>query len=382
MPRLAFSFTATFVCLALCGCIGSDGPVGPLQAGLEAVATHRAVLVGESDADFPLGLPRHAVVDKAGRTHVSDYLSATVAVLDAGGEVVSTWGVRGDGPGEFREITSMSAGPAGSIVVYDRGLSRISWVDPRTGEVVDALRVPQVELAIELRPTSMGRWVAWHRSPVWAEVVDTAPMDHLRLLDGTGEVLVGQLLEFPSSVVHVIRDAGGMLAVADPFGAEPLVAVTPSGDILLARSDSVGFTRYAVRSTDVEVQARVWAAVEPEAATSAEIEEAFMGEPGGGLSAFPAALQRRIRESAASVPPLTGLNVGGDGNIWIGVRARGIPSGRWLKVSAEGDFLLSVDVGSGERVVAEVAGLLVTLPIPSPDAWPVVRFYRVEDRNQ
>lgn len=357
-------------------------PVGPLHTGLEAVATHRAVLVGESDADFPLGLPRDAEGDKAGRIHVSDYLSATVAVLDAGGEVVSTWGVRGDGPGAFREITSMSAGPDGSIVVYDRGLSRISWVDPRTGEVVDALRFPQVELAIELRPTSMGRWVAWHRSPVWVEVVDTAPVDHLRLLDGTGEVLVRHLLEFPSPVVHVIRDAGGMLAVADPFGAKPLVAVTPSGDIILARSDSVGFTRYAVRSTDVEVQTRVRAAVEPEAATSAEIEEAFMGEPGGGFSAFPATLQRRIQESAAAAPTLTGLGVATDGNIWMGVRARGVPSGRWLKVSAEGDLLLSVDVGSRERVVAEVAGLLVTLPIPSPDAWPVVRFYRIEQRKQ
>lgn len=379
MSRLAVLFTLPLGFLFLSGCIDAGEPAESLQAGLQTDATHRAVLVGESDPDFPLGLPRDVVIDADGWIHVSDFLFPTVAVMGPTGEIRSTWGVRGEGPGEFREITSMSPGPDGSIVVYDRGLSRITKVAPPTGEVVEVVRFRHAERAIDLRPIGPSRWLAWHRAPVWADVEDPDPTDHIRLLDESGKVLVGELLTFPSQAMLTVRDAGAMLAVTDPFGFRPFVAATPSGDILLARSDSVGFTRYRIGSGQNEAQVRVRAMVEPEAATSDEIEEMFLAD--GGFSSLPAVLRQRIRGSAAAVPPLTGLLVDGDGHVWMGVRARGVPSGRWLKVSIEGDFILSIDIDRNERVAAHVADLLVTVPIPSPEAWPVVRFYRIEGGN-
>lgn len=57
------------------------------------------------------------------------------------GETVAVFGGEGEGPGEYRRITALMRGPAGTIAVSDWRLDRVTVVDYRSGAVVQETRV-------------------------------------------------------------------------------------------------------------------------------------------------------------------------------------------------------------------------------------------------
>lgn len=375
MSRLSLSGAVWLLLAAACS--APEDHRGQLESAIHSEATHQAVPVGRSDPDIPLGIPSEAFIDDKGWLHVSDFLSPTVFVMDSTGSIRFTWGGRGDGPGEFRRVSSMSRGSDGRIIVYDRELRRITTLEPAGMDVVSTRAISSPEAPIHLLQVDADRWLEWHRPPFRTEEADPEGTDVLKLIDGTGEVVAPDVLIFRSPATHVVRASGAMLVVTDPFGSRPLLALTPNGEIVLASTGSVGFDRYAVVDSRAEIRAEVRAQVESDSAGPEEIEEMFLGEPGGGFSTLPDELQAAIRRSASSVPPLLGMTVDDEGNVWLGVRGVGVPAGRWIMLSPAGGFLLSLDLGSEERVVAHRDGLLVTLPVFSPVAEPVVRIYRI-----
>jgi sugar lactone lactonase YvrE len=68
--------------------------------------------------------------DPAGNTYISDgYINSRVAKVDKDGNWVTSWGMRGDKPGEFNTPHSIAADAQGNIYVADRFNRRIQVFD-------------------------------------------------------------------------------------------------------------------------------------------------------------------------------------------------------------------------------------------------------------
>jgi len=82
----------------------------------------------------------HIAADTAGRILVLDEVARHVLIISNGGEVIGSVGRHGDGPGELKEPTALTATAAG-VSVYDFGKQGlVRWSN--TGDVLPELRMP------------------------------------------------------------------------------------------------------------------------------------------------------------------------------------------------------------------------------------------------
>ena len=126
------------LCLLLSGgCTGSE--VSSTQSLLAAGIDARLVLrVGDAAGSGIIGRPQAITSDPRGRIWlVSEETAHQISVFDPSGAFVFAVGREGDGPGEFRNISSLAALPGGSVLVFDQRLGRASVVRP-DGTVVES----------------------------------------------------------------------------------------------------------------------------------------------------------------------------------------------------------------------------------------------------
>ena len=79
----------------------------------------------DGEADVLFGLVTDARRTPDGRTYVLDAVLSTVYEMSAEGEVLRTLGKEGDGPGEFRNATSLALMPDLSIGIVEMMPSRL-----------------------------------------------------------------------------------------------------------------------------------------------------------------------------------------------------------------------------------------------------------------
>ena len=74
--------------------------------------------------------PTDVAFDQVGNTYISDgYINSRIAKVDKDGNWVTSWGDRGNQPGEFNTPHSIGADAQGNIYVADRGNRRIQVFD-------------------------------------------------------------------------------------------------------------------------------------------------------------------------------------------------------------------------------------------------------------
>ena len=120
----------------------------PLYAQEDSHATTPSSLqevwqVGSPDDDVLFGGIRSLTIDSRGRVYVADWGHAAVYVFSGSGEgsLVREIGSRGEGPGEFRSVTSVFVGAGDSVFVFDSDADRISLFSPENYDFVGSLRV-------------------------------------------------------------------------------------------------------------------------------------------------------------------------------------------------------------------------------------------------
>ena len=165
--------TVLLLCAAACQSDGdtpSDAVTRTDSAGIEVVTNltdpgslpHRALaLIPElditSDEESGLLLFQVSAIEplEGDRIAVGSSGTGTVLVFDGEGELITSIGREGDGPGEFRSIQSVLALPNDSLAVYDarRGRLTVFSLEGAVGRMVDLSGLP------------LGDWSTIHRFP-------------------------------------------------------------------------------------------------------------------------------------------------------------------------------------------------------------------------
>ncbi len=102
---------------------------------------------GESDKlDLIIGGPQHVVVDSSGKIFLADYPRADLQILDSSGGVLGSLGRRGNGPGEFQELTSLFIGSDDQVTVFDR-LNRRASTFSSTGDLLNEYSLAEQGIA-------------------------------------------------------------------------------------------------------------------------------------------------------------------------------------------------------------------------------------------
>lgn len=173
MRRLSLAAAACTGVVAA-ACTGTDAGSGA-RSGVSVVDSAGVTVVGISDMTA-LSVPeRDATLSaevgsqagtelfrvsaarllESGTLVIGNSGTGEVLYVDGAGEVVRRAGGEGDGPGEFRAITSFPDVRGDTLTVYDVRLGRLTVLDPE-GEVVEIRRLAPPSRVVDLLPLAIG----------------------------------------------------------------------------------------------------------------------------------------------------------------------------------------------------------------------------------
>jgi DNA-binding beta-propeller fold protein YncE len=187
----------------------------------------------------PFNNPTKLAIGLEGDLYVTDgYGNARVHRFSPDGQLLSSWGSPGTGPGQFHLPHYVCVSPDGRVFVADRENERIQIFTPE-GEFLEAWDHLQRPAAMVVTPTGLV-WVAellWRRGDYsWThgEIIEEVP-SRLSLLDSTGHVLARFGTNGPPcspgnfTTIHgLATDSAGSVYIAE---LTSMFSVGYSGDI-------------------------------------------------------------------------------------------------------------------------------------------------------
>jgi hypothetical protein len=234
----------TFVLPAAC----ESAPGAVATAAPSAV--YGAVEVARTPDTVEFGGISAIDVDGRGRILVGD--GGEIVVLSPQGQVEKRIGRQGSGPGEFQYVGMVATIARDSVFVYDPGLRRISVYAPGADKPAYSTQMStgQTSLPYWARPVgSRGQVVAAFKTAhgdVPERQNGTTPAEVLRLLNPDGSVARDSLVLMPEVQVLNIDNAEGRGILHYPFARSSAFALSRSGVIYHAWTDSLHFTAYAL----------------------------------------------------------------------------------------------------------------------------------------
>lgn len=313
-------------------------------------------LEGPAETRF-FGITDVAWRSDAGIT-VSDAGSSEVRAFGPDGTHLWTQGGEGDGPGEYRSLSTLLPLPGDSVAVYDSRARRVSVVgpdgefarsvipEPREGHTMAA---PRVAVASRLWVSAGGARFDGDSPPSGT----TAPPVSFFFARPDGAVL-DSILSLPTAARLIQQNERGVSIWTVPFsvgapmagGGGRLVTADPSAPVWTAR-DSAGrvVQRVSFPSEARRLEDGDWAA---------DLEVAVEGEDDPErIRAVTEAYEAMDRPG--EWPILDEVILDGDGNVWIeAFQARvdqGEPS-RWWVFTGDGRLLGRVSLPAGLEVQA------------------------------
>lgn len=358
---------------------GLDGPDRIVVAETEDVYAV-GMLDGEEWQTF--GEVSDVAFDAAANLYVLDRVSHRVVVVDQDGALVRTVGQAGEGPGEFREPTSLAVFGDGSLAVFD--IDRISSFDPegefRAGVAVDPASLGGVlPSSLAIQPLSDGRVLAVAQMSVrslppevgWfegdlPEFDEGLPLNVIAFDGGEPEALFRAWEPPPPEPgeMEVLESEGGQMAAIfvggqRAFDPRLLVAPTPLGVVVVV--DSVSY-RVKMVAMDGSVAGTIERPIPPVPVTESvkerererRLQELDEDDPGVGSgsvvrsSAVRDGLERSIAllQFMDEIPVIRAMAVDRSGTIWIARSgADGFGDGPIDLVAQDGGYVGSLEPG-------------------------------------
>jgi len=330
-----------------------DGPDVIVNAVTEEVFTVGSV-VGDTWDTF--GNVRSVHFDAQSNLHIFDSQLDHILVVGPDGSLVRTVGGRGEGPGEFDNVTRAIVARDGSYTVM--GLTQIDLLEPG-GEFVRRVTMDPMTTGMALARMALpdGRLVA---TQIMRFGEDEQPEEpgrpiHLFPLDGTEPTLLYTAWELPEededeSELSGDLESGMRMRVAAGRAFEPRLDIDLLTDGRLALIDSIGY-RIKLIGPDGSVAGMIERPIAPlpvdDAIREAERERYREAEAGVLESASNTSLPIQInregvegRTFADEVPVLYSIKVDWEDRIWVERRGpTGDDDGPIDIVTPEGDYI-------------------------------------------
>jgi hypothetical protein len=295
----------------------------------------------EEEGNGFFGAQEVAVLEGS-RIAVLDGDAKRVVVYDQNGAFQTQYGREGQGPGEFRMPFEMAAAPGGGVVVYDVLNARL--------EVFDSELEPQAPVRISVADY-FGGHLAYADDflvvPTRSSEDPERPVQGLTAANSR-DTIPFVAFERAGGRVVTFESCGISLSGMGPiFEPTTLWAAGPGGMVAVA-----GTSRYEVdvyRAPDFSLERRIRRAV-PVIRADADLAEATVGDgmrimsPAGVLvcDASEVAEQRGF---APEVPPITGITVSPEGQIYLQRWAREEAERAIDVLSSQGEYLGTLPAG-------------------------------------
>ena len=330
-----------------------DGPDVIVNAVTEEVFTVGSV-VGDTWDTF--GNVRSVHFDAQSNLHIFDSQLDHILVVGPDGSLVRTVGGRGEGPGEFDNVTRAIVARDGSYTVM--GLTQIDLLEPG-GEFVRRVTMDPMTTGMALARMALpdGRLVA---TQIMRFGEDEQPEEpgrpiHLFPLDGTEPTLLYTAWELPEededeSALSGDLESGMRMRVAAGRAFEPHLDIDLLTNGRLALIDSIGY-RIKLIGPDGSVAGMIERPIAPlpvdDAIREAERERYREAEAGVLESVSNTSLPIQInregvegRTFADEVPVLYSIKVDWEDRIWVERRGpTGDDDGPIDIVTPEGDYI-------------------------------------------
>ena len=330
-----------------------------------------AILDATSGEDVLLSRVWGMSVDSEGRVYVKDDGTRGVIVLRPDLTYERTLGRGGEGPGEFRHVSTVQVLPGDSVFVYDRRLNRITVFGPGSGEPAHVHTRPGVPYQSIFR-VSEG-FVAVQSPTYQASGSDIGvETDWLLRLREDGSV-ADSLFSFPKKENLVYRTSdprgGGAVSISDhPFGHEPFVQVF-DGDSL--RAVYASSRALDVRTINVET------GIQTSFSYPTTPIEVTRDELGFEADERSSGFARMLRDGVPYTwPPLTGIVAGDAGLVYVGIRRTDGAIWEWAMFRSDGHHIMSIALPAGFVVYAVWGGRLIGSITDEFDV-PRIRAYRM-----
>jgi len=362
--RLRSSASVVLLSLTLAGCGGSGDEARGEEGGSWEIDAEPVLSIGVLDGDAPYLFNRIAAVRLLpdGRIAVADGGSSTVRIFRADGGFERQLGREGQGPGEFRFLTSLRVVRPDTLVVHDWGNQRLSRLLV-SGELIGSHTLRGEDGLPETYLGSVGpdaHVFSWIKSGQRRALGATPTSDSVRF------GLVRQ-----DTLWSIWATEPGMRRVAVPgYGTGPLpfsphVVSAMVGDTLFYTNGLGGLIRATgpggdpVRSFSVPLEP--WTPRE----ASARLEPRLDSADGDRF------LVMMEMAGASQIPTISDMLADPESNLWIkryepatDSHSIGRPrtGGEWLVVSTDGRVVAKVTVPDGFRLMEisrdRVAGVM------------------------
>lgn len=349
-------------------------PIGRAWASSHST---EGILHATSGDDIELSWVTDVDLDSEGRIYVGDGMADGIVVLDSDLTYSHNIGRRGDGPGEFRSISSVQVVAADSVLVWDSRLRRATVFDPaghdvRTMILRDSEAMPYWAEAI---PRDSGYLVLF--TPTYyasgADLQQPRRTNVLRrIVDSPNLADSDSLFAFPAGEALVWRGqdgrGGGAVEVGNhPFGSVPFVAVAGESHVAYA-------TSLALQVTIIDLGSGVQSGFSYET-TPVEVTRRQLNAAKDGMSRR---LKKVLEEGAPYTwPPVVGMAVDDQDQIWLGLRM-GDGTNEWAAFTRDGSHVTSVLLPSAFELYVARGGQLVGVSEDELDV-PRVQVYRLPD---
>ena len=290
-------------------------------------------------------------------------------VFDQGGRLLRTIGRRGQGPGEFRSVTSFGI-RADSLWVFDYVARRVTTFSLATGRVASSLATSP----------SLPGWSGPIRIAALLEGGGMLVQGHSRLGDASGPSVIpfgvvsssGRYtpigtLDLAGTSFQLVQPNGTSIVGIQPFTPRPSLVPAPRGDrFALVEPGDTG-VRITMFGSDGQVRYQTHLAIPGEELTRSIADSILNWRGPQVASAEGGAIHRPRRLPAVSV-----ALADNDGSLWLRLDPLGLErrASRWLVVEPDGRQAGTVFVPSEHRVVrpdgsSYWAWVLDSLEVPS-----------------
>lgn len=367
---LASAVVAAQVLLAAC----ADAPVdGRPWASASGDAWVDMRLEVASGADLHIGGVGAVAFGRRGVVYVEDFRGPELLVLDSLLRPVATVGQRGEGPGEFLEMSTLQILPGDSLMVFDSRLSRMTVfsaerLDSGLTTTVPPLlsvswlwRLPGPErrhMALDVQPFHAGD----------SGETDDERFDVLSILDETAqETAFDSVLLVPQPRSLVIRSGGNVMVGPHPYAAYNFFAVLPGGGFAYLSTDALAVTIVGVDGRQTEFSHPTIPLP-----VSSEHLDSILAESNPDRA-------RVLRDGAPYTwPPVVGMIVDDRDRIWIGLREQpGETHREWAAFTRDGLHVASVRLPVAKLYPRAISGdKFLAVALDDLDV-PTIRIYRI-----